>query len=275
MPENTAVKPGGFIAETMNRSALRAYAVKMAEGRVTVDELTDYLIKGGSFQKIQSYDRAKDFFVGSSQLSVLRFFIAGPRVDRARLPAERLDCLKLLLDVGSDPNLQGPSSMVGGEDLLSPTLYAAAGNDLDALRLLVARGGNTELREKKYAGMYGPALALASYPEVLTFLVQSGAKPSFTDEDGNNLLHLSVERIGAKNAVEKFRWLLAQGVSPRALNKWGDSAETRLRNLVELFDQRLKQPQEQLDAELQAAQHQRREVLTLLAAHRVRAQQGR
>lgn len=251
-PENAMLKPGGLLAATLNRSALRAYAEKMADGRITAAELTDYLIKGGSFQRAQRYDRTKDFFVGSAQQSVLRFFIAGPQVESSTLPTERLKCLKLLLDVGSDPNLPGPEDEVGGEDLLSPTLFAAAGNDLPALKLLIAAGGHTELQEKKYAGVYGPALALATRPDVLAFLAQSGADPKFTDGDGNNLLHLSVERIGVAGVVEKFRWLLAQGVSPRSANRWGDSAETRLRDLVGQFDQRLERDRAQLDASLQA-----------------------
>jgi hypothetical protein len=239
----TPVQPGGALAEMTHRSALRAYAVKMAEGRLTADELIDYLAKGGSYQREKSYDRSRAFFVGDGQGSVLRFFIDGPRGSRTPLPGDRLKSLQILLDVGSDPNLQGPAKGVGGEDLLSPTLFAAAGDDLEALKLLVAKGGDIELREDKYAGRYGPALALASRTEVLDFLLNRGANLNFTDENGSNLLLLAVERTQAKHPLDKIAWLLARGLSPRAPNRWHQTAETRAQALLALADERLKAAQ--------------------------------
>lgn len=124
-PGTTIIRPGGAVAELANRSALRAYAVKMAEGRITADELRDYLVKGGSFQREKTYDRVRDFFVGDYQASVLRFFIDGPRGFETRLPTDRPKSLQILLDVGSDPNLLSAANRVGGESLLSLTLFAA------------------------------------------------------------------------------------------------------------------------------------------------------
>ncbi len=242
-PGASAIRPGGAVAELANRSALRAYAVKMAEGRITADELRDYLVKGGSFQQEKTYDRARDFFVGDHQGSVLRFFIDGPRGFEARLPADRLQSLQILLDVGSDPNLRGPAKSVGGENLLSPTLFAAAGNDLEALKLLVAKGGDIEQREDQYAGRYGPALALATRTDVLDFLLSRGANVRFVDENGSNLLLLAVKRTHAAHQVDKVAWLLARGLSPRAPNRWNETAETQAQALLELAEERLKAAQ--------------------------------
>jgi hypothetical protein len=41
------------------------------------------------------------------------------------LPADRPKSLQILLDVGSDPNLLSAANRVGGESLLSLTLFAA------------------------------------------------------------------------------------------------------------------------------------------------------
>lgn len=272
-PDAAAVQPGGALAELAHRAALRAYAAKMAEGRLTAEELRDYLTKGGSYQRKKSYDSSRDFFVGADQGSVLRCFIDGPRPSRIALPGDRLNSLQMLLDVGSDPNLQGPAQAVGGEDLLSPTLFAAAGDDLDALKLLVAKGGNLELREDKYAGRYGPALALASRPEVLDFLASRGADLNFTDENGSNLLLLAVERSRAAHPVDKIAWLLARGLSPRAANRWNETAETRAQALLALADERLKATQGLLagqgadTAALQATRARLSAMLGLFAAH--------
>lgn len=271
-PRTTTVQPGGALAELAHRAALRAYAVQMAEGRLTADELSDYLTKGGSYQREKSYDGSRDFFVGDDRGSVLRFFIDGPRGSKTPLPGDRLKSLAILLDLGSDPNLQGPAKGVGGENLLSPTLFAAAGDDLEALKLLVARGGNIELREVKYAGKFGPALALASRTEVLDFLLSRGARLNFTDEDGSNLLLLAVERTRAKHQVEKVAWLLARGLSPRAPNRWKETAETRAQALLALADERLKAaqglPPDQVGdmAVLQETRAKLLAVLNLLAA---------
>jgi hypothetical protein len=242
-PGTTAIQRGGALAELANRSALRAYAVKMAEGRITADELSDYLVKGGSHQREKTYDRSRDFFVGDNQGSVLRFFINGPRWVEITLPADRLKSLQMLLSVGSDPNLRGPADSVGGENLLSPTLFAAAGNDLEALKLLVAKGGDVEQREDKYAGRYGPALALASRTDVLDFLLSRGANLQFVDENGSNLLLLAVERTLATHQVDKVAWLLARGLSARAPNQWKETAETRAQTLLEQTEERLKAAQ--------------------------------
>lgn len=247
---DTMIKPGGAIAELANRSALRAYAVKIVDGSITADEVVDYLVKGGSYQREKSYDRVHDFFVGGDQASILRYFIDGPRGVEGRLPVDRLKSLKILLDVGADPNLAGPSNNVGGENLLSPTLFAAAGNDLEALKLLVSKGASLEQREEKYLGMYGPALALATRADVLDFLLDKGAKVDFTDENGSNLLLLAVERTGAPNQVGKIAWLLDRGVSPRAPNQWKDTAETRAKTLLEVWDERLKENKDRLNLSL-------------------------
>lgn len=241
-----AIQPGGALAELANRAALRAYAVKMGEGHISADEVTDYLIKGGSYQREKSYDGVRNFLVGQGQGSVLRFFIEGPGTGERPLPVDRLKSLQVLLDVGADPNLQGPSESVGGENLLSPTLFAAAGNDLGALRLLVAKGGNLALREDKYAGRYGPALALATRADVLDFLLDSGADLAFTDENGNNLLALAVDRNHATNLLGKLSWLLSKGLSPRAPNQRGETAETRARAALALTQERLKEADERL-----------------------------
>ena len=241
-----AIQPGGALAELANRSALRAYAVKMGEGRITADEVADYLIKGGSYQQDKSYDGVRNFFVGKGQGSVLRHFIDGPGNGERRLPADRLKSLQMLLDVGADPNLQGSSDGVGGENLLSPTLFAAAGNDLGALKLLVAKGGNLALREEKYAGRYGPALALATRADVLDFLLDNGANLAFTDENGNNLLALAVDRNHATDLLGKLRWLMSKGLSPRAPNQRGETAETRAQAALALVEERLKEADERL-----------------------------
>lgn len=248
--QTVTIRPGGAIAELANRSALRAYAVKISEGSITANEMADYLIKGGSYQREKSYDRVHDFFVGSDQGSILRFFIDGPRGVESRLPADRLKSLQLLLDVGADPNLQGPSDSVGGENLLSPTLFAAAGNDLEALKLLIAKGGNLALREEKYAGHYGPALGLATRPDVLDFLLKNGAQPSFTDENGNNFLALAVERNHASHQLEKIGWLLDHGVSPHAANRSKDTAVTRAQAVLDMVAGRLKEAREHLGQRL-------------------------
>ncbi|GAA6141928.1 hypothetical protein [Hydrogenophaga sp. 5NK40-0174] len=228
------VKPGGALAALKHRSELRDYARKMVQGELSAPEVADYITKGGSYQAARSYDSTRDFLVGAAGGSVLRFFIDGPHVSGTRLPPDRLESLALLLEAGADPNLLSEDSGLLGAAQLSPTLFAAAGNDLPALRLLVAKGGKLDQREQKYAATYGPALALATRSDVLDFLLASGANLGFKDDSGANLMLMTVEQAYGSSVLDRVRWLLAQGVSPLAQDQHGTHAVKRAGELLKL-----------------------------------------
>ncbi len=171
------VQKGSWATALFNRGRLRSYAKKFSDRTITPDEVRDYVIKGGSVNHYKSYDLIHNFFVTPFTGSILNYFIDGGKLaDNRELPAKRLESLKILLNAGASPNTKTKSEAFSFSDM-PPILLASAGNDLEALKILLQYDADLSLTETTYTGPKGPALSLATDEAVIKILIENGAKP--------------------------------------------------------------------------------------------------
>lgn len=157
-----------------NRSELRSLAEKMRSGQMKPAETKAYVELGGSLQKYNSYDLLKNFFVAPHDGSILNYFIAGKHsLGSIPTPPNHHQSLKMLLEAGADPNLQGTNNM----DWLSmpPLIFAASGDDLESIKLLVEQGADVHATFKGYVRDY-TALSVTDNNETKALLKSLGAQ---------------------------------------------------------------------------------------------------
>lgn len=210
MNTETSLKRGSWFSQKFNRKTLRKYAEKMVARTITQEEMIDYISKGGSIDKLKSYNSSKNFFIGKSDYSILSLFLK-QRYEHDESPVkDRLAILTMLLKVGANPNFTISDNDVSSTSHMSPILHAAATDDIEALTLFLKYSGNLELIEKNYLGNIGPALALANEVTTLDWLLANGANVHFKDSQDRTLLHL----VADSNAtIDKIKWLLSKGLS--------------------------------------------------------------
>ncbi|MGE0310094.1 MAG: hypothetical protein AB7P21_00540 [Lautropia sp.] len=213
---------GSWFSALFNRSSLAAHAAKMQDGTITAAEVDEYLRMGGSIGQFESYDAVHAFFVGSVPVPVLNLFIRGPFSVQRPLPADRLASLAALLGAGADPNFRIVDYSLFQLSNLSPLNFAAAGDDADAIALLLRHGARTDIVEKGYLRPYGPALALCSQARACDALAASGADLHYVDGDGNSLVHLAANRlVDGASALAKLAWLDRRKLAMNTRNNAG------------------------------------------------------
>ncbi len=124
----------------------------------------------------------------------------------------RINSVQPLLDAGADPNRPG----AGGE---TPMHAAAFIDDPEPLRLLLAHGGDANVRNP-VTGQTPLARAILGLtrPQV-QMLLDAGADPNAADNNGKTLLHTA----GGVNAGDTILQLLKAGASPLAKNSRGET----------------------------------------------------
>jgi len=171
------VEKGSWVSALINRGSLRSYAKKFSNRTITPDEVRDYISKGGSINHYKSYDLIHNFFVSPFTGSILNYFIDGGKLADIRdLPVKRLESLKILLNAGASPNTKTKSQAFSFSDM-PPILLASAGNDIEALKILLKFNADLSLTETTYTGLKGPAITLATDEDVIKLLIENGADP--------------------------------------------------------------------------------------------------
>ncbi|MGE0314112.1 MAG: hypothetical protein AB7P21_21080 [Lautropia sp.] len=149
-------------------------------------------------------------------------FIRGPASLPRPLPADRLASLAALLAAGADPNFRIEDYNLFQLPNLSPLNSAAAGDDAEAIALLLRHGARTDLVEKGYLRPYGPALVLCSQPQACEALLAAGADLRYADEGGDTLVHIAARRlVDGAPALAKLRWLAHRNFPMDARNREG------------------------------------------------------
>ncbi len=241
--EDELPKKGSWLSAKLNRKALREYSSKLQSRTITRQEAVDYIAKGGSIDALQYYDRVRTFFHSEPRYSLLTTFIR-KRYDHHEEPAEnRLQLLKLFLEVGANPNFLIQPSGLHNDGYLAPVLHAAAADDVDALKVLLAYGASLELTEETYLGAVGPALALANRINTLNWLLKNGASLDAKDEQGRTLLHMAVVQNAS---LDKVNWLLGHGLDAAAKDKYGDSPIDKVNQLIESIQYKISSYRTQL-----------------------------
>ena len=171
------VEKGSWATALLNRGRLRSYAKKISDRSITPAEVRDYVSKGGSVNHYKSYDLIHNFFVSPFTGSILNYFIDGGKLaDNRELPVNRLESLEILLNAGASPNTKTKSDAFSFSDM-PPILLASAGNDIEALKILLKFNADLSLTETTYTGLKGPAISLATDEEVVKLLIENGADP--------------------------------------------------------------------------------------------------
>jgi len=224
--DGLTVKHGSWFSAIIHRATLRRHATKLKEGMITLNELRDYIEKGGSLDAAESYDSLGDFFAGGGGAPVMNSFILGGGFMLASSKsAQRLECLEMLLKAGANPNFAERSTDFTSLGSLAPVLTASAFNDLDALKLLLQYKADINLVQNGWR-VYGPAITLTSDPDVAEFLVGKGADLNFIDASGQTLLHHALTHpLKLSHRLEWIKWLLKNGVP---VNWPGDEKKTVL-----------------------------------------------
>jgi cytohesin len=128
----------------------------------------------------------------------------------AAAKACRIETVKLLLDLGADPNLVGDEG----------TALAAAANARRAdgprivpvMKLLIAAGADVNCAN---AQGETPLFDAVRTPAAAEFLLARGADPKVVARDGCNALHRAV----AHNKLDSVKMLLAAGVDPNVIDR--------------------------------------------------------
>lgn len=126
--------------------------------------------------------------------------------------AGRADVVTVLLDAGADPNRQAPA---GGSALH----VAAFGDDPALLQLLLARGGDPDLRNSATGETPLVRAILGGGREQVRILLAAGADPGAPDSNGATPLHAA----GALNAGGIVLELLEAGAPAHATNSAGET----------------------------------------------------
>jgi ankyrin repeat protein len=134
------------------------------------------------------------------------------------LKAGKVECARLLLEKGADPNAQSASAT--GSTVLC---FAADLNNPNLLAALVAKGGDVN---GKGRNLVAPLYHAAAYGklEAAKFLVTHGAKidePGFENERGERFTPLAAAASGGY--LEMMKLLLEHGANKDATNNRGDS----------------------------------------------------
>lgn len=114
-----------------------------------------------------------------------------------------------LLQDGLNPNLKTEN----GSSLLH---IASSHGDLDAVKLLIARGLNIHVVDKKGDS---PIFHAHASPEIVSLLLDAGIDPNIKDSDGASLLHQAV----LFDNLDTVKILIAKGVDIHVLDKRGNS----------------------------------------------------
>lgn len=225
---------GSWFSAMFNRSSLAALAAEMDAGTITTAEVTEYIRKGGSLERFKGYDAVHEFLVGSSPVPVLNLFIDGPHASRRNLPADRIKSLATMLAAGADPNYRIEDYRLFLLPNLSPLNFAAAGDDAQAIALLLRHGARIDVVETGYLREYGPAIALCSRAESCEVLLNAGADLRYVDRNGNTLAHLAAGRlVDGESALAKLVWLKNKGMPLDGRNAFGKTPRDLAREAAE------------------------------------------
>ena len=126
--------------------------------------------------------------------------------------------MQLLLDAGANPNTR----IATGE---TPIMTCASSGNVDAVRLLIARGADVNMKEpsqKQDALMWAAA---ERHPNVVRLLVEAGANPQAHTKNGFTALHFAAR----ENDLESVRQLLAAGVNVNIRSQPDEPADTARR----------------------------------------------
>ena len=99
-------------------------------------------------------------------------------------------------------------------------LKAASGGDPEALKAVLAAGGNAKARDRLGASALALAAARGSV-DCVSLLLEAGAEVDKTSDAGNSALMMAA----ARGHLEVMRLLLGAGADPGHRNKWGMSAQ--------------------------------------------------
>jgi ankyrin repeat protein len=133
----------------------------------------------------------------------------GPQV-----AAASVQCVKLLLDHGADPN----TTFVEGDAKLPALFYACIANNIGAVRLLLERGAEVNDGESIHHS------AEMNHRECLELLLAHGADLSMRHPHWQKTVLFFLAEINAR--PEGVEWLLEHGADPAVTS--GDQAETPL-----------------------------------------------
>lgn len=141
----------------------------------------------------------------------------------AAAKACRIDTVKLLLDVGADPNLVGDEGNALGA--AANGRRANGPQIVPVMKVLIAAGADVN-RPGPDGGT--PLFDAVRTPPAAAFLLAQGADPNPRDRDGATALHRAV----AHNRLDSVKMLLAAGADPNVIDRIDrftclDSAITR------------------------------------------------
>jgi ankyrin repeat protein len=133
----------------------------------------------------------------------------------ARAAAASLKCVELLLDHGADANTL---SVGTGDDHLPALFFACMANNIEVVKLLLARGANVNDGESVHHS------AEKDHRECLEILIAHGADISSYDPRPQNTVLFFLAEINAR--PEGIQWLLEHGADPNV--PCGELANTPL-----------------------------------------------
>lgn len=135
-----------------------------------------------------------------------------------------LDSVRFLLDNGADPNFSPDS---GG---VPPIMSGAKGtSSAEALRLLLAAGGNPNYRTDPRNESPAYCAARSSRPDLLEILLEAGADPTIRTEYGPCALDVKVKPEASDELVAVFR---KYGHEPTLTAFKDDPATARIKQLL-------------------------------------------